>query len=111
MDDSRSLRGLGVLPDGPASDLISPRSEEIDQIKGIVASLDNFGNHSPFVGIFVVKLISLVFCTIRNKVPRAISLNVIFDFLQPLVFLGLKIIGAKIDQIDNLLSSDESVSI
>ena len=111
VDDPRSLRRLGVLPDGPASDLISARSEEIDQVKGIVASLDNFWNHSPLVGIFVVKFVSFVLSTVRNEIPRAISIDIIFDLLQPLVFLSNIIIGAKIDQINNLLGSDESVGI
>jgi len=52
-----------------------------------------------------------VFSTVRNNFSRTVAINVVLDLLQPFVLLIDEISSTEVDQINNLLGSDESVSV
>lgn len=111
VDDSCSLWGLGELTDGPASDLISACGEEVDEVKCIVAGFDDFGNHGALLFILVFKFLAFILCTIGDDLSRDVFINPFFDLFKPFVLLTDEVVLAKINEVDNSLSSDEAMSV
>lgn len=56
-------------------------------------------------------MVFFVVRTVWDNLSGNVSINVLFDLFQPLVFLVIEVLLAKIDQIDNLLSSYQSVGV
>ena len=101
MNHSGCLRRFGQLPNGPATDFISSRSEEIDQIQGIISRFDNLRNHGSLLLIFVLSLFLLEVSTIRDNLSRNISINPILNLFQPFVLFAYEIFTTKIDQVND----------
>lgn len=111
VDHSRSLRRLCQFSHCPASHLIGSRSEIVDKVQCVIASLDDLGNHRPFFLILVLKLLSFVLGTVRDDLSGNVLINPFLDFLEPLVLLADEVILAEVHQIDNRLSSDQPMSV
>jgi hypothetical protein len=105
------LRVLGELPNGPASHLISPSGEVVDEVQGVVACFNYLGQHGPLVLVLVLKLTFLVFGTVGNDLSRSFGINEVLDLLEPLVLFVDEIINAEVDEVDHLFGGDEAMGV
>jgi hypothetical protein len=111
VDHSCGLRGFCLLPDGPAPDFVVASGEEVDEVEGVVAGLDDLGQHAPLVLLLVVHLVALVLCAVGNDLSRAVGVDVVLYLLEPLVLLADEVVGAEVYQVNDLLGCDQSVGV
>ena len=78
MNNSGCLRCFSFPSDGPASHFIMTCCKEVYQIESIVSGFYYFRDHSSFVFVFFIKVISLIACTIRNNFSRYMGINIFF---------------------------------
>lgn len=111
MDNSCGLRGFRKFSDGPAPHLVGSRGEIVDQIEGVVAGLDDLGDHGPLLIVLAVQLGALVLSTVGNDLSRHVGIDEVLDLFEPLVFLVLEVGLAEVDQVDNGFGSDEAMGV
>lgn len=97
VDHSGCLGGLGSLPDGPGSDLVLSSGEEVDEVQGFVAGLDDPLEHGVvllllgllhfFLLLGFNENVLLIFSRVGDDIPRHIMVDPLLDFAQPFILL------------------------
>jgi hypothetical protein len=100
VDHSGSLGCLGEFSDGPAAHLIGSGSEVVNEIEGVVPSLDDLREHAALLLVLVLEFLAFMLSAVGDDLSGNVFINPFLDLLQPLVLLGGEVLLAEIDQID-----------
>ena len=79
--DSCGLGSLCQFADGPASYLICSRCEVINQVKGLVACLDDLGNHTALFRLRIIHKVSFILSTVGDDLSWHVGIDIILDLL------------------------------